>query len=248
MITKVEAEKAYADLIQLRRSEVLVKDKANPGQIEFHHVLPRCCGGSDDQTNIVALYAKEHFMAHVYLWAIHHDDKFHYKMVYALNQMIKGTVNGSRTELRDFILQSEEYQKAREELAQVISKTIGKKILREKNGSYGKHWYSNVLLQKSMLFFDEDVPIGWEKGCLFQNNNKDKTKTIQKIITRANNNELQKRIDACREAFFSMYYAYYLKHGFELTVEKFDLKIERTALLHLFKKYVPSYKRYNRLK
>ena len=138
MITKIEAEKAYADLIQLRRSEVLVKDKTNPGQIEFHHVLPRCCGGSNDQTNIVALYAKEHFMAHVYLWAIHHDDEFHYKMVYALNQMIKGTVNGSRTELRDFILQSEEYQKAREEFAQYTSQTISGKILGKKNGTYGK--------------------------------------------------------------------------------------------------------------
>ena len=30
--------------------------------------------GLDEDSNKVALFAKEHFMAHVYLWIIHHDD------------------------------------------------------------------------------------------------------------------------------------------------------------------------------
>ena len=33
MITKEEAEKLYVDLIQLRRSDVLIKSKDNPGSI-----------------------------------------------------------------------------------------------------------------------------------------------------------------------------------------------------------------------
>ena len=43
MITKEEAIKAYNDLIQLRRSEVLVKDKTNKDKIEIHHILPKSC-------------------------------------------------------------------------------------------------------------------------------------------------------------------------------------------------------------
>ena len=34
------------------------------GYVERHHVIPKCMGGSNDKTNIVALTAKEHFVAH----------------------------------------------------------------------------------------------------------------------------------------------------------------------------------------
>ena len=246
MITKEEAIKAYNDLIQLRRSEVLVKDKTNKGKIEIHHILPKSCGGLDVDDNKIALYAKEHFMAHVYLWIIHHEDEFYYQTTYALVGMCKGTLNGSRQELRDFILKSEEYQRAKEKFVIYTSQTISNKNNKKKNGAFGKHWYSNDLLQKSALFFDTNVPCNWKIGYKFQN--KTREKSIQKIIARANNIELQKRINACREVFFSLYYDYYLQHGFDLTVKKFDLQIERTALLHMFKKYVPYYKAYNRWK
>ena len=38
MLTKEEAQKAYDDLIWLRRKEVLVKSKENLGRIEVHHI------------------------------------------------------------------------------------------------------------------------------------------------------------------------------------------------------------------
>lgn len=34
------------------------------GYIENHHILPKCMGGSNDASNIVALTAREHFVAH----------------------------------------------------------------------------------------------------------------------------------------------------------------------------------------
>ena len=108
MITKEKAKKLYADLIQLRKSEILIKSKETIGQIEIHHILPRSCGGTDDESNKIALYAKEHFMAHVYLWTIYRNTDFHKQVVYALNNMIKGTKSGLRSKLRDFILASED--------------------------------------------------------------------------------------------------------------------------------------------
>lgn len=246
MITKEEAIKAYDQLIQLRRTEQLVRSKENPGKIETHHILPRSCGGEDIPENRIDLLAKEHFMAHVYLWVIHHRDEFHYQTMHALNMMVKGTLNGPRKELRDFILQSEEYQKAREEFAQYTSETIRQKVSGKKNGAYGKHWYHDPNTLETKMLKSSEIPYGWIKGRILPD--QDRSYTIEHLMIEANNKERKKRINACREVFFSMYYDYYLEYGFDLTIKKFDLQIERTALLHMFKKYVPYYKAYNRWK
>ena len=168
MITKEEAIKAYEDLIQLRRSDVLIKDKTNPGSIEIHHILPKSCGGIDNDENKIALYAKEHFMAHVYLWIIHHDDEFHDQTVCALNNMAKGTSNGSRKELRDFILASDEYQKAREEFAQYTSKLLSEANMGSKNSNYGKHWYYDPITLSCQSFYDYNAPENWILGRKFK--------------------------------------------------------------------------------
>ena len=165
MITKDQALKAYDDLIQLRRKEILVKSKENPGKIEIHHVVPTSIGGLDEESNKIALLAKEHFMAHVYLWIIHHDDEFHNQMTYALMNMHKGTKNGSRKELREFILMSEEYQLARKEFAKNMSQTVSQKISGNKNGMYGKHWIRNPQTREYKLISkDDQLPNGWEYG------------------------------------------------------------------------------------
>lgn len=169
MITKEEAEKAYQELVQLRRSEILVKSNENPGKIEIHHIIPVSCNGEDVDENKIALYAKEHFMAHVYLWIIHHDDEFHDQTLCALNKMIQGTLNGNRQELRDFILASEEYQKAREEFAQYSSKLLFEANTGSNNHSYGKHWYYDPITLSCNQFFDTEVPEGFILGRKFKN-------------------------------------------------------------------------------
>jgi len=48
------------------------KERVCPeGYVERHHILPRALGGTDDSSNLVALTAKEHFVAHVLLAKIH---------------------------------------------------------------------------------------------------------------------------------------------------------------------------------
>lgn len=41
------------------------------GYVERHHILPKALGGSDDSSNLVALTAREHFVAHVLLAKIY---------------------------------------------------------------------------------------------------------------------------------------------------------------------------------
>ena len=164
MLTKEEAQKAYDDLIQLRRKKVLVKSKENLGRIEVHHIVPVSIGGLDDEINKISLLAKEHFMAHVYLFVIHHDDEFHDQMTCALLNMHKGTVNGYRKELRDFILMSDEYQLAREEFAKLASKILSKANKGEKNHCFGKHWYKDPNSINCGMFFEDEQPDGWVRG------------------------------------------------------------------------------------
>lgn len=57
---------AYQRLIAKAKARVCPE-----GYVERHHILPRALGGSDDSSNLVALTAKEHFVAHVLLAKIH---------------------------------------------------------------------------------------------------------------------------------------------------------------------------------
>ena len=48
-------------------SKAQLRDKLD-GYTERHHIIPRSFGGSDDDSNIVTLTAREHFLAHYCLW------------------------------------------------------------------------------------------------------------------------------------------------------------------------------------
>lgn len=163
-MTKEEAQKAYDELVASRKQNVLTKSKEHPGRIEIHHIIPTSMNGLDVEENKIALLAKEHFMAHVYLWIIHHDDEFHDQMLCALMNMHKGTVNGNRKELRDFILMSEDYQQAREEFGKLASKILSEANKGEKNPHYGKHWYKDPNSKAYGLFNENEQPIGWIRG------------------------------------------------------------------------------------
>lgn len=53
------------------------------GYVEHHHIIPRSEGGPDNNDNIVALTAREHYICHLLLAKIYND----YKMWHAVNLM-----------------------------------------------------------------------------------------------------------------------------------------------------------------
>ena len=59
----------HDSIIDRAKTRVLPKEVYT----ERHHIIPRCMGGSDDKTNLVALTAKEHFIVHKLLVEIHPD-------------------------------------------------------------------------------------------------------------------------------------------------------------------------------
>lgn len=76
--------KIYNNLIGRAKNRVL------SGYVERHHIIPRCMGGGDDISNLVALTAEEHFIAHQLLVKMYPSN---YKLVYACNFMRAGSKN-----------------------------------------------------------------------------------------------------------------------------------------------------------
>lgn len=51
------------------------------GYTERHHITPRCMGGNDDPSNLVALTAREHYVAHLLLANIHDHNGLRYSVL-----------------------------------------------------------------------------------------------------------------------------------------------------------------------
>jgi hypothetical protein len=96
---------------------------------EQHHILPRCCGGTDDKENLIDLFVREHFEAHRLLALENPDNE---KLQYAWWCM--STLINENTKER-YKITAEEYEEARKSCADIRSK----KYLGEGNPNYNNH-------------------------------------------------------------------------------------------------------------
>ena len=89
------------------------KRKSVKGYKELHHIIPRCCGGSDKKYNICALPAKAHYICHHLLLYIYSDEKDKYlglvKAFYLMSHQ------------RNRFISSKFFNKIREEFAASMS-------------------------------------------------------------------------------------------------------------------------------
>ena len=95
---------------------------------ERHHIVPKCMGGTDDNDNLIDLYAREHFEAHRLLAL---ENPYNDKLVYAWHLMSIMNDNNNRT----YEITSEEYEEAKKYYSTIKSLTM----LGEKHPNYGKH-------------------------------------------------------------------------------------------------------------
>lgn len=72
---------SYKELIEFAKSEQRFKGYGD--YYELHHIIPRCCGGTNAKSNLVLLTLYEHLQAHwlMYLENIGIDDDFAKKML-----------------------------------------------------------------------------------------------------------------------------------------------------------------------
>jgi hypothetical protein len=120
---------------------------------EKHHIIPRCMGGSDALSNIVALTGREHFIAHLCLMKMHTNV---HGLVLAATMMAVYNTNMSRSKNRT-------YEWLRKRHSSVMKTYIG-----EKNSSFGSVWIYNLQVNLSKKVRKEELSIwqdsGWHCG------------------------------------------------------------------------------------
>lgn len=110
---------------------------------ERHHIKPICIGGTNDEENLIDLYAREHFIAHMLLAKENPDNK---KLILAWHMMTNVKTNCQQR----YQVTPEEYEKARITYSQMMTgennpskseetrKKKSEAIKGEKNHNYGK--------------------------------------------------------------------------------------------------------------
>ena len=116
---------------------------------ERHHIVPKCMGGSNDEENLIDLFANEHFIAHKLL-ALENPEN--YKLVYAWSCM----AFAKRDDIPRYELTPEEYEEARITFSKAATgrpmSEEAKQKMRDnhadmsgnKNPFYGKHHTKNT--------------------------------------------------------------------------------------------------------
>lgn len=101
----------YERLVSTRKSRAREEGK----YYERHHVIPRSMGGTDDESNLVYLTAREHFLAHWLLWRIHRNRE----MAFAFFAMHKWKRNNEPKKFSSIC-----YQEAKESMTLFLSEKM----------------------------------------------------------------------------------------------------------------------------
>jgi len=80
-------ERIYNNIIEKYQKLNLKKNKSS--YLETHHIIPRCCGGSNNKNNLVTFTGKAHFICHLLLTKMYLNDiKKHQKLLFAFNNLL----------------------------------------------------------------------------------------------------------------------------------------------------------------
>jgi hypothetical protein len=97
---------SYKELIDFAKSQTRSRQDGN--YYEKHHILPRCMGGTNDESNLILLTLGEHLQAHYLLAIENKDNKFYGKMldsciviIHPKNYIKKGKEDAVRELLND---------------------------------------------------------------------------------------------------------------------------------------------------
>jgi hypothetical protein len=149
--------------------------RVSTGYVEKHHIIPRSLGGSDNNSNLVKLTAREHFICH-WLLTKSTDGNNKEKMIYALHRMQGQNKHHNRYETK---ITARVYENVRIQHAQIHSKNMkgciawNKGLTKETSDSVAR------MGQKSGNF------IPWNKGILAPSISAGKTGKKRKPFTDA---------------------------------------------------------------
>lgn len=142
-------------------NEIILNRKNNPfdGYTEKHHILPRSLGGSDDNSNLVNLSAREHYICHLLLTKMYDKNSTsYYKMIHAFIMMCNVKSNNQN---RFYKVNSKLYSNLKTEYSMSLSiEQTG-----DKNSQFDTVWiYSEINRDTRKISNCDKIPEGWFKG------------------------------------------------------------------------------------
>lgn len=143
----MDYKKCYDQLVQRAKNRKTINEYA-----ESHHIIPKSHGGSDDESNLVKLTAREHFIAHLMLVKIHPNSL---AMVKAAMFMCTYSFTN------EYRMNNRRYGWLREK----FSKRISESQTGEGNSQFGTVWVTNFKEKKSFKVKKTDL------DSILENNN-----------------------------------------------------------------------------
>ena len=135
---------------------------------EYHHIVPRTCGGSNNKENIILLPTRWHYIVHCWLPAVYLEQekqKEYESMLFAWNRLqnYKKTFRKSLQTIKEDSLL---YQKLRGEYISLLKRTQPEKTKGSLNSLYKTHWWKDPNDKTKSLSIKEgdSVPEGWVRG------------------------------------------------------------------------------------
>jgi hypothetical protein len=216
----MDYQKMYDDLINFRQ------EHPAQGYTERHHIIMRSMGGSNDDSNLVILTGREHWIAHLLLHKIYRRSE----TAHACNMM------AMRCEERGigYIKNSRMYEKIRKECAKLSSLRMQSLQAGKRNSQYGTRWICNIELKENKKISKQDaIPNGWISGRNKWNIRiKDSQNTDQKSVKSKSNLQEEAR------RMWSMFIL-----GNYKSVNEFakNVNMSQRVLSSRFSKYIPEY-------
>ena len=115
---------------------------------ERHHIMPKCVDGTDDEDNLIDLYAKEHYEVHRLLALENLENE---KLIYAWWCM--STTKSENTEQR-YEISATEY----EEIKKIYANMLSNKMSGKGNPMFGVHRYGSENPMYGVHRYGEDNP------------------------------------------------------------------------------------------
>ena len=200
---------------------------------EKHHILPKSLGGSNDETNLVKLTAREHFICHWLLVKMYKTGSIERKkMLCAFWRMRQ-----SSTKSPQRYLNSRAYEKLRIEFSNAMKYFQSN----EKNSQFGKKWFTNYETGESHSFFEKPNDKWIEGRNLFRHQSSTLKFAKTKISTKT---KISKTLDETKTYWNSYHSGNYYK------LEEYAniLGISKIALHNRFVKYIPIYTKHKERK
>jgi hypothetical protein len=214
-INRMDYSKIYYKIIENR------KDHPYDGYVECHHIVPKSLGGTNDNSNLVNLSAREHFICHLLLTKMYSEGTSnYYKMIKAFMMMLVCQSKGQQR-----VLNSKRYEFLRVKFSEAQSLSQ----LGEKNSQFGKT--KSLELRKKIS--ERTRESLHEKGF-----GKKKQLKQQKSIDVKD--KRKKDIDLYRN-----YYIIYEEVGFDELVVRTGYNKSQPNLVQRFKRLLPEFEPQN---